>query len=63
MIRNWENWKYAHSMTKASISLPRSCRWVGPMTFDIGSVRASSTMTAMVKAMEARPWPPSIRMP
>ena len=64
MIRNCENEKYAHSITKASISLPRSWKCVGPMTRATSARCATAApRTAIVKASADSPWPPMNSMP
>src|ERR1039458_4129435 len=56
MIRNWENEKYAHTMTMASRNLPRSCRWRWVSTSDMGRWRYSRTIRAMRNAIAVIAW-------
>ena len=63
MMRNCDTEKYAHSMTKANISLPWSWNLSALATCDIGWNLTSSDIIRIVKAMVERPWPPSVSTP
>src|SRR5438552_17664119 len=56
MIRNCENEKYTHSMTSASVSLPRSCRCRGVRIPLIGGYFDRVTRMVMRNAMAVSAW-------
>src|SRR6185312_10609991 len=49
MISHWEKETYAHSTTKANVSLPKSCRKSILNILEIGSMGASFTSSQTVK--------------
>ena len=42
----------------ASISFPRSCKWLGEITFEKDPRPESKTASAITNAMADRAWPP-----
>src|SRR5687767_11607907 len=53
-----EKLKYAHSITNASDSLPRSWKWLGLSRPAIGARRTRKALTTIVNASAESPCPP-----
>src|SRR5579871_5215185 len=63
VIRNCENEKYAHTITLASNSLPRSCKWRGVRISLIGRRYDIITMITTMNDIDDNPWPAINRSP
>ena len=63
MMSHWENSKYAHTMMKASISFPRSCRVSALATALSGGSIPIREITTMQRASADRAWPIMNSMP
>ena len=57
MIRTWLNSMYAHNMTKASVMLPTSFRYLGTTRSDKAGWSEISGRNTAAKASPARTWP------